>query len=293
MAGTPNPVGFTADSPKHFLLNSGAIYINYGLADERVFGAVAPGNEFNVSMKYQNIKVGGITNSNVKGLQFLTDLTVSLKVNMLEVTTEIFMASLPGSVVDSTSVDYDIITLPMGGNQSYITNIALVSTLSGSDNPVVIILKNAQATSGLKIKLEDAKDNVVPMEFLAFSDPLNPKDSPFEIHYPKIDSVSTDSYIFLMEAPIMDNGKILLTFSSYIDTPVYADGFTVTTNGVANAITAIKVGVNRLYTLELTLATTPTSGQSVTIAYTIPLTNKITSGGVPLETFDEQTVINH
>ena len=184
---TPNPVGFTADTPKHLLLNTGAIYTDYGLVGEKLFGAVASGNEFNVDVKTRNVKVGGILNSNVKGLQFVTDMTVSLKVNMLEVTTDILKASLPGSVVDSaTDVDYDIITLPMGGSQTYLTNIALVTTLSGSDKPVVIILKNAQATGGIKIKVEDAKDNTIPLTFEAFSDPLSPKDSPFEIHYPKI-----------------------------------------------------------------------------------------------------------
>lgn len=188
--GSTNTVGFTADTPKHLLLNTGAIYINYGLTGEKLFGAVASGNEFDVNIKTYNVKVGGITNSNVKGLQFITDVAVSLKVNMLEFTTDILNAALQGSVVDTTTdTDYDIITLPMkagSGNQTYLENIALVTTLSGSDKPVIIILKNAMSTGGIKLKVEDAKDNVMPLTFEAFSDPLNPKDSPFEIHYPKI-----------------------------------------------------------------------------------------------------------
>jgi len=187
MSGSTNTVGYSADTPKHLLLNTGAIYTDYGLVGEKLFGAAASGNEFSVDIKTYNAKVGGILNTNVKGLQFVTDITASLKVNMLEVTTETLKASLPGSSVDTTTnADYDIITLPMGGTQTYLTNIALVTTLSGSDKPVVIILKNAQATGGLKIKVEDAKDNTIPMTFEAFSDPMNPKESPFEIHYPKI-----------------------------------------------------------------------------------------------------------
>ncbi|HBV88315.1 MAG TPA: hypothetical protein DEF42_17120 [Desulfosporosinus sp.] len=184
---TPNPVGFTVDTPKHLLLDTGAIYTNYGLAGEKLFGAVASGNEFDVEIKSYNVKVGGITNTNVKGLNFITDITASLKVNMLEFTTDILKTALQGSAVDTaTNVDYDIITLPMNGTQVYLENIALVTRLSGSDKPVIIILKNALATGGIKLKVEDAKDNVMPLTFEAFSDPLNPKVSPFEIHYPKI-----------------------------------------------------------------------------------------------------------
>jgi hypothetical protein len=188
--GSTQAIGYTADTPKHLLLNSGAIYSNYGLTGEKLFGAVAPGNEFDVTIKTYQVKVGGITNTNVKGLNFITDVAVSLKVNLLEMTTDTISASLMGSVVDTaTDPDYDIITLPMGiggAGVTYIDNIALVTTLSGSDKPVVIILKNSLSTGGMKLKCDDAKDNTIPVTFEAFSDPLNPKDSCFEIHYPKI-----------------------------------------------------------------------------------------------------------
>lgn len=292
-----NTVGFTSDSPKHFLLNTGAIYINYGLAGEKLFGAVASGNEFDIAIKTYNVKVGGITNSNVKGLQFITDVAVSLKVNMLEFTTDILNAAIQGSVVDTvTNPNYDLITLPMTtgvGNQTYLSNIALVTTLSGSNTPVVIILKNAQATGGIKLKVEDAKDNIMPLTFEAFSDPLSPKDSCFEIRYPKVFNFITP--LTLAGSPVIDNGKVLLTFSDTVNTAVFKDGFAVTLLGVTDVITAISRGVNQLNTILLTLTTVPTSGQAVTVAYTLPaLAVRITSAsGAVLDTFVATTVINN
>ena len=297
MSESTNTIGYTADVPKHLLLNSGAIYTNYGLADEKLFGAVASGNEFDVAIKTYSPKVAGITNSNVKGLQFITDVAVSLKVNMLEFTTDILNASLQGSVVDTTTnPNYDIITLPMTGgvgNQTYLDNIALITTLSGSNLPVVIILKNAMATGGIKIKVEDAKDNTMPLTFEAFSDPLNPKDSPFEIYYPKVFNDITP--LTLVGSPIIDNGKVLLTFSDTVNTAVFKDGFAVKLLGATDVITAISRGVNQLNTILLTLTTAPTSGQAVTVAYTLPASGvQITSAsGAILDSFAAITVVNN
>lgn len=118
------------------------------------------------------------------------DVAVCLKINLLEMTTDILATSLIGSVVDKISnPDYDIITLPTNiveSKMTYLDNIALVTTLSGLDKPVVIILNNALATGGIKIKVDNGKDNTIPVTFEAFSDPKNPHASLFEIHYPKV-----------------------------------------------------------------------------------------------------------
>jgi len=293
-----NTVGYTADTPKHLLLNSGAIYSNYGLIDEKLFGAVAPGNEFDCTVKTYQVKVSGITNSNVKGCTIITDIAVSLKVDLLEMTTETLSASLMGSVVDTLSdPDYDIVTLPMPGSGlggiTYYDNISLVSTISGSDKPVVIILKNALSTGGIKIKVDDAKDNSIPVTFEAFSDPLNPKDSPFEIHYPKMD-VTTIPFD-IEGTPVVDNSKILLTFSDTVAPTVFKDGFSAIVNSAADVITSAVRGVNNLNTILLTLTTAPIAGQSVTIAYTQPAVGVQTTSLslVPLDTFSGLSVTNN
>lgn len=293
-----NTVGYTVDTPKHLLLNSGAIYTNYGLIDEKLFGAVAPGNEFNCTVKTYQVKVSGITNSNVKGCTILVDIAVSLKVDLLEMTTETLSASLMGSVVDTLSnPDYDIITLPMPGSGlggiTYYDNIALVSTLSGSDRPVVILLKNALATGGIKIKVDDAKDNSIPVTFEAFSDPLKAKESPFEIHYPKF-AVTTIPFD-IEETPVVDNGKILLTFNDTVAPTVFVDGFSATVDNLVDYVTTAVRGVNSCNTILLTLTTAPVAGQAVTVAYTQPAVGVQTTSLslVPLDTFTELTVMNN
>lgn len=293
-------LGYSVDTPKHLLLNSGAIYVNYGLPDEHLFSACSPGNEFDCTVKTYQVKVGGITNSNVKGLQFITDVACSLKVSLLEMTTETIATSLMGSTVDTLSnPDYDIITLAMptpgvqSGQIEYLSNIALVTTLSGSDKPVVIILYNALSTGGIKIKCDDAKDNSIPVTFEAFSDPLTPSASPFEIHYPHMDE--TGEAFNLTDVPVVDNSKILLTFSDTVAPTVFVDGFSAIVNGTADVITSATRGVNNLKTILLTLTNAPVSAQTVTIAYTLPAIGVQTTStsAVALGTFSTISVINN
>lgn len=181
-----NTVGFTESTADHLLLNAGAIYKNYGLTGEAQIGATATGGEFECKVKTRGVKVGGILSENVKGLTFKISEEVTLKCDFLEMTTEILKMALMASVDTTTNPNYDIIT----GKDSisvtdYLDNVAIVSTISGSDKPVVIILKNALCKDGLKIKGEDAKDNTLPVVFTANIDPLLPKESVYEIHYPK------------------------------------------------------------------------------------------------------------
>lgn len=182
-----NTVGYTESTPDHLLLNAGAIYKNYGLAAESLIGATASGGEFESKIKTRQLKVGGILSSNVKGLTMKIDEEVTLKCDFLEMTTEILKMALMANVDTTTNPDYDIITGKDGiSSTDYLDNVAIVSTLSGSDKPVVIILKNALCKDGVKIKGEDAKDNTLPVIFTANVDPLFPKVSCYEIHYPKL-----------------------------------------------------------------------------------------------------------
>lgn len=296
MMNNPSTVGYTANTPQHLMLNTGAIYLNYGLPAESLLGAVATGNEFDCTVKSYDIKLGGVTASKLKGLEFITDVTASLKVNMLEVTTAILQAAIQGSVVDTSNSNYDIISLPLvlgNGNQTTIKNIALVTTISGSLTPVVILLFNAMSTGGIKIKLEDGKDNIIPLTFEAFLDPLFPNASLFEIHNPKMLGLLNFT---LITAPVIDNAKILMQFSDVVEATVPLQGFTVMVAGVANIVTSAVKSLDMPNSILLTLTTPTTSGQAVTVAYTQPVivANQVTSlSGVALNTFIPQTVINN
>lgn len=180
-----NTVGYTAKTPDHLLIDAGALYKNYGVTGEALIGATAGGNQFDIVIKTRQVKVDGVK-GNAKGLEFITDVEVTLKTNLLEITTDILKMALIGKV-DSTGIDYDVITGKTTiDDTDYLDNVALVGRISGSQKPVVIILKNALSTEGLKFKTEDDKDNVLPVTFTGHIDPNFPEILPYEIHFPKI-----------------------------------------------------------------------------------------------------------
>jgi hypothetical protein len=136
-------------------------------------------------VKTRDVKVDGLKGT-VKGLTRIISTDATLKVNMLEVTAEILRIALMG-VTDATGLDYDVIT---GKTEilltDYITNVALVGRISGSAKPVVIMLKNALSSDGIKFSNKDATDNILPITFTASIDPATPEVSPYEIRFPKI-----------------------------------------------------------------------------------------------------------
>lgn len=288
-----NTVGYTSATPNNLLIDSGALYKNYGLATEALIGATAGGNELNIIVKTRDVKVDGIKGS-AKGLRFITDTEVTLKTNMIEVTEDILKMALLGTTDTTSSADYDIITgKTYIADTDYIDNIALVGKLSGSQKPVIIILKNVLNTDGLKFKTEDDKDNVLPITFSAFIDPTTPDVLPYEIRYPKaVAGLAFD----LKATPIIDNSKVLLTFTDTVASTVPKDGFAVTVAGSADIVTTAARGVNALNTILLTLTTSPTSGQVVTVAYTKPALDasdvKSTSG-IALDSFAAVSVTNN
>lgn len=257
-------VGFTPNTPNNLLIDAGALYKNYGTDSEALISATAGGNTFTVKSNTRQVKVDGAKGS-VKYLEFMTDTEVTLSTNLLEVTTEILTLLLRGKADTTSDSSYDIITGKTYIDESdYLENLALVGKISGSNLPVIVILKNAANTDGLKWNTKDDNDNVLAATFTAYIDPYAPDELPFEIRFPKQNATSIFA---LSQAPIISNNKVLLTFSDTVATPVPKNGFIVTVAGTEDVVTDVQRDVNSLNTILLTLTTPPTSGQAVTVAY--------------------------
>jgi hypothetical protein len=288
-----NTIGFTPGTSNNLLIDAGAVYKNYGLANEALIGATSGGNEFDIKVKTRDVKVDGLKGT-VKGLTRIISTDVTLKVNMLELTTDVLKMALMGVVDTVINADYDIIT---GKTEialtDYIDNIAIVGRLSGSLKPVVIILKNVLSSDGIKFSNKDAVDNILPITFTASIDPNTPTVSPYEIRYPKIGALAP---FYMLSAPIIDGGKIRMAFSATVAAVVPLTGFMTSVLGVVDVITEAVRDVNDLSVVVLTLTTAPTPGQAVTIAYTLPISvpDQVTSlaGGV-LATFPILAVTNN
>src|SRR4051812_949935 len=94
--------GITTKSPQRFVVDAGAVYINYGVtATERLLGATQGGNVFTIDQEIKEIEIDG-TKGPVKGARRVTASTAKIKANVLELTTANLMLAIAGS----TSVDW-------------------------------------------------------------------------------------------------------------------------------------------------------------------------------------------
>lgn len=187
--------GFTTETAKSLLLNAGAFFKNFNPATDtfdsavaagKLIGATKGGGEFSAVPEVRQIEVDGVA-GRAKGLEIIDSWEVYLKATVLEIKKNTIANGLAASVVDTTtSDDYDIIKAGQALElNDYIDNVAWVGTLSGSNKPVIIIVKNAINTDGLTLTVKDKNEASIPMTFYGHYEQDDLENPPFEIYYPK------------------------------------------------------------------------------------------------------------
>ena len=187
--------GFTTDTTKSLVLDAGAFFKNFevgtdtfdsAVAAGKLLGATKGGGEFSAVPDIRQIEVDGVAGRG-KGLEVINSWDVYLKAKVLEIKESTLQAALCASVIStSTSVsDYDIIQARNNIELTdYIDNIVWVGTLSGSDDPVIIEVKNALNTDGLKLTTTDKNEAVIEMTFYGHYLQEDLNNPPFAIYYP-------------------------------------------------------------------------------------------------------------
>lgn len=187
--------GVTKETAKRMILDAGAVYINYGEDDERLYGATREGSEFVVEQEVREVEIDGVRGP-MKGTRRVIEEYVRLTVNLLEMTADNVAKALPGASVetetDGDGNDQDVVKRSLRMDDiEYFKNVALVADYSGSESPVVIMIKNALADGELNLSAEDREEAVVEVQFTGHYDPEELDDSPFEIRFPAEDSGSS------------------------------------------------------------------------------------------------------
>jgi hypothetical protein len=186
---TVQTTGYNSNTAKHLLLDAGAVYKNFDIATMTgtLLGATQGGNEFSAQPNMRKIEIDGVK-GDAKGLSVVDNWEVRLTTNILEMTADNIATALATGQIDTTTNDtFDIITAKNDISVSdYIDNIAFVGRLTGSSNPVIIIVKNAVNTDGLSFAAEDSGEAVMQVTFTGHYDADDLDTPPFEIYYPKI-----------------------------------------------------------------------------------------------------------
>lgn len=88
--------GLNADTPDRIFVDAGAVYLNYGLSNERLLGATRGGNEFNLNREIRDIEVDGVRGS-VKGLRRRTLCRPQITCNLIELSLDNLLKAIAGA----------------------------------------------------------------------------------------------------------------------------------------------------------------------------------------------------
>ena len=189
----PQITGLTSVTKENLLLDAGAFFKNYDMATDtfatavaagKLIGATAGGGSFSVVENVRQPEVDG-AKSNTKGLVFIDHVVVTMGLNVVEMTPAALKLALGSADQATHNAKYEKITGRHNVlDADYLTNITWVGKVSGSDDPMVIVVKNALSLNGLTIKVEDKKEAVVPITLTGHYDPAANDTPPYEIYCP-------------------------------------------------------------------------------------------------------------
>lgn len=195
--------GYTASTPKHYLINAGAIYKNLawnptggkdskGQWEGDLLGATAGGNKVTVEVNYRVVEIDGVFTSTV-GQKILESQTAKIETNVKELTAENIRLSINGEIKEADGTDAPTGYKVISGkskleNTDYIENLGIVGTMSGTNDPIIVIIDNALCTSGLDFETKDNEEAVITMTFEAHADEGQIDDLilPCRIYFPNI-----------------------------------------------------------------------------------------------------------
>lgn len=193
--------GLSTNTAGNMVLDAGAVYLNIGITELEDASASAPledaigvsecvklggtrgGNSFSPNRVIRQMPVdGGI--GPIKGFNRRQSSAPTLTVNMLEITPENLVNAIAAGV-SATAGQFKKITGGEVKNTSYITNVALVTTLKGHATlPFVVVLFNALALESPEFSTADEDEMVLPVTFTGHVLDSAPNTEAFAIYHP-------------------------------------------------------------------------------------------------------------
>lgn len=192
--------GVTANTAKHLQLDAGAFFKNFdpttdtfASASAKLIGATAGGGSFAAVPTIRRIEVDGLKGA-TKGYETIDEWQVTMTANVKELTVgalELALATGSHTSVKSpntvTSDNYEkIVAANEIADSNYTTNVTWVGRLSGSETPIIIVVKNALCTNGLTLTTADKAEGVIAMTMTGHYSVADLDTPPFEIYYPII-----------------------------------------------------------------------------------------------------------
>jgi len=145
-------------------------------------GGTRGGSVFNPGRTLREIPVDGSLGP-VKGFVRRERSAPTLTVNALEITEENAEIALAGAD-NAEAGSFAKITGGEIEDADYLTNVAIATTLKGSDTPIVIVLNNALVMSAPEWTLTDKNETVLSITFTGHALDSAPTTEAFAIYHP-------------------------------------------------------------------------------------------------------------
>lgn len=187
--------GQTSETKERLLLGAGVFAKGYVPGTDtldsikesnKLLGATTGGGTFTATKNGHYLQIDGMP-ENTKGNYILDSWGTTLEITLQETTVETLKFALTAASADTTTtVGYTTI-IPKNGmeDEDYESSVSFIGRLSGSNDPVVITIFNAIATSDLSLNPQDGKESTIQVTLTGHYDPEDPETPPFKIFYPK------------------------------------------------------------------------------------------------------------
>ena len=170
-----------------------------GELDERLLGATRGGSSFEIEQDIKLIEIDGVRGASM-GARRVIESNARIVANLLEITTANLLLAIAGA--DATEwIDSSIEPLPLEATHDqirrtrnisdldFITNIAIVGKVSGSEENIICIIYNALSDEGFALGLEDREEGVLEVTFTAHYSLDDVDTEPWAVMFPKAPAV--------------------------------------------------------------------------------------------------------
>lgn len=146
-------------------IDYGLVYIDFGLAGEKLLAPSRGGGTFKVDQKIRDIEFDGMKGK-TKGMQAVESIDATLSVTLLDTSMDNLALAMPWATYATSIVTGKTANIAVVATSAYLTNVTMFAKLvSGSYKKIT--LYNAMAENGFSLNAKPKGEGEVSLEFSA------------------------------------------------------------------------------------------------------------------------------
>lgn len=175
--------GYNSTTPDNFLLDAGALFVNFipgtdtyasAKAAGKCVGATQKGSEFSAKPVFRRMEIDGV-HSRTIGDTLIDSWDVYMKTTLAEVTVDNLKRALAVAVTEAyTDGNLNGYTKIEGRDTikttDYLNNITYIGNILGEEKPIMIQVYNAFNENGLNMAFADKNNTGIEVQFYGYND---------------------------------------------------------------------------------------------------------------------------